>query len=182
MSEQSFSAGERKALCSFVRAVIDSELNGKAAPELPGDIPALGEKGSCFVTLKKSGDLRGCIGNIEPFETLGDNLRRNALNAAFHDPRFKPVSAAEFSGIDLEISIMFPPIAIKSPEEFVPGEHGIIFSLFGQRALFLPQVATEQGWDRETTLNYLAQKAGFAGNAWKSRDARFFIFRTESFC
>ena len=181
MESTGFSEAEKKQLCSFARAVISAELDGTAKPELPEGIRALDETGSCFVTLKIAGELRGCIGNIEAFETLGANLRRNALNAAFRDPRFPKLTAAEFPRTDLEISVLFPPEPIKSPEEFIPGEHGIIFSLFGQRALFLPQVATEQGWDRETTLNYLAMKAGFAGNAWKSRDSRFFIFKTEVF-
>jgi len=175
------SPAEGRALCIFARAVIGAELAGTAPPALPENIPALDAPGSCFVTLQLDGELRGCIGSVEPFETLGANLRRNALNAAFGDPRFQPLSADEFPRTELELSIMGPPEPIPGPEHFVPGEHGIILSLFGRRALFLPQVATEQGWDRETTLDFLARKAGFQSNAWKSKDAAFFVFKTEIF-
>ncbi|MBR2373226.1 MAG: AmmeMemoRadiSam system protein A [Lentisphaeria bacterium] len=181
MPEIALSAAEKKELCKFALSVIGAELSHSPAPALPENIAALKEISSCFVTLKINGELRGCIGNIEPFETLGENLRRNALNAAFHDPRFNKLTAAEFPETELEISIMFPPEPIKTPEEFIPGEHGIIFSLFGRRALFLPQVAVEQGWDRETTLNFLSVKAGFQSNAWKSRDSKFYIFKSEVF-
>lgn len=178
MESKLFSESEQQQLLIFVRAVIGAELAGSAVPETP-DIPALNANGSCFVTLHLKGQLRGCIGNIEAFEALGDNLRRNALNAAFSDPRFTPLTEEEFKNTELEISVLTPAEPIGSPEEFIPGEHGIIFSLFGRRSVFLPQVAEEQGWDRETTLDFLARKAGFPGNAWKSRDARFFIFRAE---
>lgn len=178
MSRQLFSETEQKRLLEFARSVISAQLTGAASPETP-DIPGLENEGSCFVTLHLKGELRGCIGNIEAFEALGENIRHNALNAAFKDPRFPAVSAEEFKETDLEISILTPAEAISSPEEFCPGEHGIILSLFGRRSVFLPQVAAEQGWDRETTLDFLARKAGFPGNAWKSKDARFFIFRSE---
>ena len=175
------SPAEGRTLCDFARAVIGAALARTAPPPLPEGIPALRAPGSCFVTLHLNRELRGCIGSVEPFEPLGENLRRNALNAAFHDPRFAPLSADEFPLTELELSVMGPPEPIPGPEAFIPGEHGIILSLFGHRALFLPQVATEQGWDRETTLDFLARKAGFAGNAWRSRDARFFVFKTEIF-
>ncbi len=181
MPEFPISPAEGRALCIFARAVIGAELAGTAPPALPENIPALDAPGSCFVTLQLNGGLRGCIGSVEPFETLGANLRRNALNAAFGDPRFQPLSADEFPRTELELSIMGPPEPIPGPEHFIPGEHGIILSLFGRRALFLPQVATEQGWDRETTLDFLARKAGFQSNAWKSKDAAFFVFKTEIF-
>ena len=181
MPEFPISPAEGKTLCIFARAVIGAELAGATPPELPENIPALSRPGSCFVTLQLNGQLRGCIGSVEPFETLGKNLRRNALNAAFNDPRFQPLTADEFPRTELELSIMGPPEPIPGPEHFIPGEHGIILSLFGRRALFLPQVATEQGWDRETTLDFLARKAGFQSNAWKSRDAAFSVFKTEIF-
>ena len=81
--------------------------------------------------------------------------------------------------MEIEVSLLTPAEPISSLDEFVIGEHGIIFSLFGRRSVFLPQVPTEQGWDKETTLDFLSRKAGFAGNAWKSRDARFSVFKTE---
>lgn len=173
-----FNASEQKEILAFVRGVIEAELFKSVPPETP-DLPGLSRIGSCFVTLHLNKELRGCIGHIEGFEALGENLRNNALNAAFKDPRFRPLTAEEFPRVEFEVSILTPAEPINSPEEFIPGEHGIILSLFGRRSLFLPQVAAEQGWDRETTLDFLSRKAGFPGNAWKSRDAKFFIFRAE---
>lgn len=181
MPSASLSAAEGGRLCDFARAVIGAELNGSAPPPLPEGIPAAGEVGSCFVTLYLSGKLRGCIGSVEAFEPLGENVRRNALNAAFRDPRFPPLAADEFEAAELELSVMGAPEAIASAEEFVPGKHGIILSLAGRRALFLPQVAAEQGWNRETTLDFLARKAGFDDDAWRRCDAQLFTFKTEAF-
>lgn len=173
-----FTAAEQKQILDFVRDVISARLERKALPAIP-NIPQLQEMGSCFVTLHLNGELRGCIGNIEAFEALGENLRSNACNAAFKDPRFKPLTEEEFKAVEVEVSLLTPSEPIASAEEFVPGEHGITFSLFGRRSVFLPQVPVEQNWDRETTLNYLALKAGFSTNAWKSADARFSVFKSE---
>ena len=178
MSGKLFSESEQQQIVIFARAVIGAELARTTAPAMP-ELPGLSSIGSCFVTLQLNGALRGCIGNIEAFETLGENLRRNALNAAFNDPRFPALTQAEFDKVEIEVSLLTPAEPISSLDEFVIGEHGIIFSLFGRRSVFLPQVPTEQGWDKETTLDFLSRKAGYAGNAWKSRDARFSVFKTE---
>ncbi len=174
-----FTATERRELLDFVRSVIASRFGGET-PAVP-EIPRLRENGSCFVTLHLGGELRGCIGSIEAFELLGQSLRRNALNAAFEDPRFPPLAADELPEITLEISVLTPLNEISSPEEFVVGRDGIIMRLHNRGAVFLPQVAPEQGWDRETTLSYLARKAGLPGNAWRDPGARFFTFQAEVF-
>jgi len=115
---------------------------------------------SVFVTLKKDGDLRGCIGHIRPIQPLWRDIRDNAIAAAVHDPRFSPVTAAELARLHLEISVLTPPRAVPRAEDFIVGKHGVILSLYGRSAVFLPQVAPEQGWDRATTLSHLANKAG----------------------
>ncbi|MDD3886426.1 MAG: AmmeMemoRadiSam system protein A [Victivallaceae bacterium] len=179
--EKMFSPGEERDILAFVRAVIAAEFaNGVNSPAVP-EIAQLAEKGACFVTIKEMGDLRGCIGNLEAFELLGENLRRNAINAAFSDPRFPPLDPGEFEEISIEISILTPPRRIASLDEFELGRDGIILECRGRGAVFLPQVAPEQGWDKPTTLDYLSRKAGLAEEAWRGADAVFSTFRAVVF-
>ncbi|MEA4862144.1 MAG: AmmeMemoRadiSam system protein A [Victivallaceae bacterium] len=179
--ENRFSASERNEILRYVRGVIGHKLAGLPV-EPPPEIDKLHARGGCFVTLNSaSGELRGCIGTIDSPEPLGDNLRRNALNAAIHDPRFAPVAPDELPSLTIEVSILTSPTGIGSPEEFVVGRHGIILELGQFHAVFLPQVAPEQGWNRETTLRYLSRKAGLPADAWKHPQARFSVFEAEVF-
>jgi len=179
--ESRFSASERNEVLCYVRNVIGRKL-ADLRPDPPPDIDKLRDRGGCFVTLNTaSGELRGCIGTIVSPEPLGDNLRRNALNAAFHDPRFFPVAPCELPKLSIEVSILSGPSRIPAVEDFIVGAQGIIFELGQYHAVFLPQVATEQGWDRETTLNHLARKAGLPADAWRHPQARFSIFEAEVF-
>ncbi len=165
----------------FVREVIAAEFAGSPDPAMP-EIPELRKTGACFVTLHGSaGELRGCIGNLQAFENLGDNLRHNALNAAFRDPRFPPLDPEELSEITLEVSILSSPEPIRTIQEFEIGRHGIILQRSGRSAVFLPQVAPEQGWNRSQTLTYLARKAGLPDDAWQYADAKFFVFTATVF-
>ena len=92
--EQYYTDRERRAMLSFVRQTIGAELGISPKPHVPDIDGKLHEQRSCFVTLHTAdGNLRGCIGSIAPFESLGENLRRHAINAAFHDPRFAPLDA-----------------------------------------------------------------------------------------
>ena len=143
----------------------------------------LREKASCFVTLHTAdGGLRGCIGAMEAYEPLVENVVHNAINSAFRDPRFMPVSSlSELEGLVVEISVLTPPEDVDGPDKFVVGEHGVIMFCAGRSAVFLPQVAPEQGWDRETTLSHLSMKAGLSPDAWRSPDARFKVFRAIVF-
>ncbi len=178
--EQEFTSAEQRAILGFVRGVISAAAGGGQEPEEP-DIPRLREPGSCFVSLHESGELRGCIGSLEAFEPLGENLRRNAENAAFSDPRFPPLERDELNFVTLEVSVLTPPENIAAPEEFIPGRDGIIISCRGRRAVFLPQVAPEQGWSREETLCHLALKAGLPPEAWRESGTMFQIFQAEVF-
>lgn len=180
MERQAFTPEERRQLLRFVREVIECDLAG-AEPPAPPELPRLAETGACFVTLEEDGDLRGCIGNIEAFEPLGENLLRNAVNASRSDPRFPPVEAEELPYISIELSILTPASPIASEEEFRIGQDGIILRAAGRGAVFLPQVAPEQHWDRETTLRYLSRKAGLPDDAWRRPDARLFTFQAEVF-
>jgi len=183
MKAFTFDLEEKRILLRFAREVIAAKLRHQAPPPVPDNIPLLAEQGACFVTLHTAdGNLRGCIGNINAIEALGENISHNAENAAFNDPRFQRVgSLAELESLVVEISVLTPMAEIDSPEKFEVGKHGIVMMLHGRSAVFLPQVAPEQGWDRATTLEYLGMKAGLPRDAWKDSRARFFVFEAIVF-
>ena len=177
MTEMIFSQEEKREILTFIRNTIAAKFenaNVKALGEMGGK---MAEQGSCFVTLHKSnGALRGCIGNIVAHEALSDNIAHNAINSAFGDPRFPQLAAEELSDLEIEISVLTPVLPIAAPEDFIVGEHGIILQCRGRSAVFLPQVAPEQGWDREDTLTNLCYKAGLPFRAWQSEDAKLSVF------
>ena len=139
-----------------------------------------------FVTLnhegKKPADpgrLRACMGVIEARQPLDQAVVQAAVWAA-QDPRFPKLQADELDGLDVEVSILSPSHPVPGPEAIDIGTHGIILSKGRHRALFLPQVATEQGWDLETTLDHLARKAGMPTDGWR-RGAQFEVFTAQVF-
>ena len=184
MGTDCYSSAERRLLLSLARDAIAAGISGRR-PTMPEDLPsALLEQRSCFVSLhvRAGGHLRGCIGSLAAHEPLALNVAGNAHNAAFEDPRFPAVSSLEeLAGLEIEISVLTPARPIASPAEFEVGRHGIILRVAGRSAVFLPQVAPEQGWDRETTLVHLGLKAGLAPNAWQRPDARFLVFEAIVF-
>lgn len=139
--------------------------------------PKLKAHTATFVTLKIRGDLRGCIGSLAPVEPLYLSVHRNAVNAAMHDPRFSPVQSAELPDITVDVSILSPIRDIPNLDAFKLGQHGIILGKGAARAVFLPEVATEQGWTKEETLSYLSQKAGLSADAWRE-GAKFQVFES----
>lgn len=139
---------------------------------------SLKQSRGAFVTLKRGEDLRGCIGYIEPIKPLYEAVVENAVNAALRDHRFRPITPAEIEGLELEVSVLSPVKPIDSYQGFIVGEHGVTLSKSGHRAVFLPNVATEQGWNREQTLTQLALKAGLPGDAWRE-NARFEVFTAQ---
>ena len=167
------------------RALAQAVSKGRETP-MPSDEPAakdapFNERFGVFVTLHDaSGDLRGCIGNILPVATLAEGLWGRAQDAALNDPRFDPVTPAELSSLSIEISVLSRPVPVASPNDIEIGKHGILLKKRGRSAVFLPQVAPEQGWNLETTLNHLALKAGLAPGAWRE-GASFEVFEAEVF-
>lgn len=156
----------------------------RLADERELQVPETGifrEKRACFVTLHRLKNLRGCIGHILPVEELWKSIRSNAVSAALNDHRFRPVAASELSSIDLDISVLTLPRDIRDYTHFKAGPHGILMELRGRRAVFLPQVAPEQGWDEAATLTHLSMKAGLAPDAWRDPAARFQIFEAQVF-
>jgi AmmeMemoRadiSam system protein A len=176
---KSYTAEQKKFLLELVRNTIKDKLEGVSEFSTTTDAPEwLKIKQSCFVTLHtKDGQLRGCIGNMVAFEPLYDNIIHNAINSAFKDPRFMPLSSMkEFDGLKIEISILTPMIKVNSYKEIIPGKHGIHLTYNGYSSVFLPQVAPEQGWTLEETLTHLSMKAGLNPDTWKLPEAKFEIF------
>jgi AmmeMemoRadiSam system protein A len=170
-------------LLRIARESIDGELDGRprrievAAYDEPLQRPA-----GAFVTLKtREGRLRGCIGSIVPVSPLCQAVSTSALNAAFRDPRFHPLSAVEWPGIGLEISVMGPILRVNDVDEIVCGLDGLIVSHGHRAGLLLPQVAVEYGWDRNTFLSQTCTKAGLEPDAWRSAVVRIDRFRAHVF-
>jgi AmmeMemoRadiSam system protein B/AmmeMemoRadiSam system protein A len=140
----------------------------------------LKEPSGAFVTLKEDGQLRGCIGYILPRKPLYEAVLENGFNAARNDRRFTPVRTEELGNLEVEVSVLSEPRPIDSYDQFQVGEQGVILSKDGHQAVFLPEVAPEQGWTREDTLSHLAQKAGLAPDAWRD-GASFEVFTSDKY-
>lgn len=173
---------QRQRLLKLARAAIGYYLDkGKVLPIEESD-PALRRELGVFVTLHKRGRLRGCIGNIVGQKPLYLGARDMAVAAAVQDPRFSPLSAKELADIDIEISVLSPLREIGNPDEIVLGRHGVLVKDGLRSGVYLPQVATETGWDKERFMNSLcADKAGMAADAWKTGRCKIFVFTAEVF-
>jgi AmmeMemoRadiSam system protein A len=177
--------GERAYLLKLARDTIKNLLQGKGIEQIKADDESLSstlkEKRGVFVTLHKAHhELRGCIGYILPMLPLWQAVIENARNAAFRDPRFSPLNKNELDEIEIEISVLSVPAGIKDISEFRVGIDGIILKKGFHQAVFLPQVAPEQGWDAETTLKYLSMKAGLSPDAWRD-GTTFETFQADVF-
>lgn len=176
------SVESRRQLLALARGTLEAHFRGEPAPRLPSDrSEAFGEPRALFVTLRKGEALRGCIGTLAPEGDLSRTVPRFALRAAFEDPRFPGLAADELPKCTLEISVLTPPRPLDDPEEIVIGRDGLILEVGGCRALLLPQVATEWGFDRPTFLGELSRKAGLPPDAWRQPDARLWSFQAEVF-
>jgi len=182
-SESIFSSNEQRFLLRFVRDVINTRLRHEEMP-MPTDAedtPVFQEKRGVFVTLKKNGQLRGCIGYPLPHKKLIEAVYDNALAAAFQDPRFPPLQSEELDEIHIEISVLSVPQKIVSPEEVMVGRDGIIISTSTNKGLLLPQVPLEQGWNRQQYLDYGCLKAGLPRDYWRSHPVRIETFQAQVF-
>jgi len=175
---------DKKQLLSLAWESIIYALEKRQVPEA-SDLgvtisDAMREPRAAFVTLKKNSQLRGCIGDIFPQRPLYKSVLINAINAGFRDRRFSPVTKAECNDITIEISALTAPEPIASPDEIRIGTDGVVLSKDGHSAVFLPQVAPEQGWDVNQMLTRLSLKAGLPEDAWKE-GANFLAFQAIVF-
>ncbi|HYI09439.1 MAG TPA: AmmeMemoRadiSam system protein A [Thermoanaerobaculia bacterium] len=174
---------QRTRLLQIAREAISAALDGhRTELDLTTLDAPLRRPAGAFVSLHtNTGDLRGCIGTIQPVAPLGQAVHANAVNAAFRDPRFYPLRKEELANLHIEISVMSPIEPVTSPEEIEVGRDGLIISRGGRAGLLLPQVASELGWDRETFLRQTCMKAGLPPDTWQSADCRIEKFSAEVF-
>jgi AmmeMemoRadiSam system protein B/AmmeMemoRadiSam system protein A len=173
---------QRQQLLELARLTLDGALSAGVLPVPRGYEARLWLHQGAFVTLtqKKSGRLRGCVGTIPPVEPLAQAVGRMAVAAAFNDTRFTPVRREELAGLSIEISALTPPRSIAGPEAIVVGKHGVVLQKGGRSAVYLPQVAPEQGWNRDQMLDHLCEKAGLPSDCWH-QGTRFSVFEAQVF-
>lgn len=170
---------DEKELLAIARSAVEHALKGERwEPEKP-ESPGLLLKRGAFVTLKNKGTLRGCIGNFEPSRPLYLQVAELAVSSALRDPRFafNRITLEELPQIRIDISVLSPMERIGDPLDFTVGTHGIYINYLGARGTFLPQVATEQGWGKETFLRELClNKIGIDADAWKKPECEVYRY------
>lgn len=173
-----FTDAQQRALVGIARDAVRDSVTGRATGvPFAGDLP---DASGAFVTLKKHGALRGCMGTLECRRPLAEEVARVAVCAAREDPRFAPVSPDELDDLEVEVSVLGPlePIDPLDPGAIVIGRHGLVVEQGPRRGLLLPQVATERNMDRETFLAHTCAKAGLPPDAWRN-GARVYRFAAD---
>lgn len=176
----SLSEGERQDLLRLaLQAVTEAVSRGQVLADIPsGGI--FSQRRGVFVTLHVGKRLRGCIGVVEPEEPLGDSVVSCAASAALQDSRFPALRSDELSDLQVEISLLSPPLPIR-PEEIEVGRHGLLISRGRQRGLLLPQVAVEHHFSAEQFLAETCRKAQLPPDAWRDADTNICGFTCEIF-
>lgn len=174
-------AEDKKSLLDIARTTITKAVNHEPVPESDPVSGATAECCGAFVTIKRCGKLRGCIGLIESARPLVETVSEMAAAAALRDPRFDPVTPGEVDELEIEISVMSPVSVVKDIDEIAVGRDGLIVRRGGLQGLLLPQVATEYGWDRETFLAHTCRKAGLPPDAWKQEGTEIRFFSADVF-
>ncbi|HEX7492457.1 MAG TPA: AmmeMemoRadiSam system protein A [Candidatus Limnocylindrales bacterium] len=177
-----FERSDQVRLLAIARRSIETAVglpasSDKAESPVP---PALAVPAAAFVTIHERGELRGCIGLMRFEAPLWLNVRDAARAAGLDDPRFLPVAETELPRLELEISVLDPPVKIARPAEFEVGRHGIVVERGGHRALLLPQVAGEMGWNETQMLDAVCRKANLPHDAWREPTTNLSVF--ESVC
>ena len=170
-------------LLNIAKETVEAKILGKSLTEYEIKDERLNWQEGAFVTLKIRGELRGCIGQIIPSsKPLWQVVRDMAVSASTEDPRFPPVSKSELDKLEYEVSVLSAPERVDDWQKIELGKHGVIVKQGYQSGVFLPQVATETGWDKETFLSELcSQKAGLAPNCYKDSNTEIQIFTAQVF-
>jgi len=174
------SEADRNSIIDLARKTILAAASGEELPAVP-DGEVFRRDGGAFVTIKKNGALRGCIGHFTGTGSLGKTIIEMSASAAARDPRFSPVGPEEVDDLEIDISLLSPMIPA-NPEDVIPGEHGIYIKYGFRSGTLLPQVAAEAGWDRETFLTHTCIKAGLPTDCWKRDGVQIFTYNAEVFC
>lgn len=185
---QPLTGAEKQILLRLAREVIERAVNQKPLPTLKLEdyTPALVENGASFVTLTEDGELRGCIGALEPYQPLVQDVCEHAAAAALEDYRFQPVTPREVLRLKIEISRLTPPLPFNytKPEELLAGlrphTDGVIVRDGTRRATFLPQV-WEKLPDPQSFLENLCEKMGASYNLWQRKPLQVFTYQVEEF-
>ncbi len=185
---QPLTDGEKQTLLKIARESLEAAVRGNKLPPL--DLTSLSaplrEHGASFVTLTIHGELRGCIGALEAYQPLAEDVREHAIAAALQDPRFPPVQPNELKQIHVEVSRLTAPVPLEydSPEELparlTPHVDGVILRDGFRRATFLPQV-WQQIPNPEAFLNHLCAKMGAPQNLWRNTKLQVHVYRVEEF-
>ena len=174
---------DRKELIALARAAVESAVRRQSPPKPQRTDGVLGQKRGCFVTLTNHGDLRGCIGTFQPDLPLAELIVEMG-RAAARDPRFTmhPITPAELDQLTVEVSVLSPLELTRQPEKLEVGKHGIYVTAGHRSGCFLPEVATDQGWNAEQFLSYCcSHKAHLPSDAWRMADAKVYLFTSEKF-
>jgi hypothetical protein len=188
MSLEPLSPAERSLLLKLARQALEAGVRGEVLPplDLQSLPPALRQPGASFVTLTRQGKLRGCVGALEPYQPLAEDVREHAIAAALQDYRFPPVQPAELPEIKIEISRLTLPqeLDYTSPEDLLarlrPGVDGVTLIDGRLRATFLPQV-WEKLPDAPTFLDHLCYKMGAPEDLWRRKKLRVQTYQVEEF-
>ncbi|MFH1400160.1 MAG: AmmeMemoRadiSam system protein A [Nanoarchaeota archaeon] len=170
-------------LLELARAAIESQFTEEEV-DINGYLH-ISEKQGVFVTLKKHGALRGCMGITQPIYPIYQACIEAATSAAFEDPRFPALTELELDDIRIDLSLLSlaEAIQVDDAEDLSSlikiGKHGLMLKHKNRSALLLPEVATEQDWTAQQFLNHLAQKAGLPFQAWQDKSAKVFRFQTQ---
>jgi AmmeMemoRadiSam system protein A len=171
---------DQKKILTYVRELLKARLTHGPEPKLDLGREFLEQKRGIFVTLKLHGRLRGCIGHILGDEPVKKNIWRMTLAAAFEDRRFPPLTLDELEGLKIHISLLTEPVPVKSYKDIRTGTDGIIVSYGWKKGVYLPEVATETGWDAKTFFESCAmEKAGLLEQ--ELPEAAIEVFQTEGF-
>ncbi len=188
MTDENLTQQEKQTLLRLARAALEAGVCRKPLPALdPAALTeALTADGASFVTLTVHGDLRGCIGALEPYQSLAADVREHAVAAALEDYRFPPVQEGELEDIAIEVSRLTAPkpLEYSGPDDLLaklrPGVDGVVLRDGFRRATFLPQV-WEKVPDKEDFLSQLCWKMGAAGDAWRKKHLDVLIYQVEEF-
>ncbi|OGI11017.1 MAG: hypothetical protein A2Y40_00020 [Candidatus Margulisbacteria bacterium GWF2_35_9] len=173
--EFTLNKAEQTYCLNIARDAIQCKLNNFLIPPLSDLYPNLQKVQGIFVTLTLAGRLRGCIGNIIGQHPLHIGIQKMALQAAFHDPRFIPLSVNEFNNIHIEISVLSPLFDINY-KDVVLGKHGLLITYNYSSGVFLPQVPIEQNWSETEYLEGLCNKAGLPKKSYLNEDCKLQAF------
>ncbi|MFW6061736.1 MAG: AmmeMemoRadiSam system protein A [Planctomycetota bacterium] len=179
----SLTTDEKKTLLQLARGGVAARVAGRPLPRVDTPEGVLAERRGCFVTLRNSGDLRGCIGTFRPESPLAEQIVQMGMAAA-SDPRFlyNAISSAELGQLTVEVSVLTPLEETDQPEKLRPGVDGVYLLGNGRGGCFLPEVASEAGWGAEDLLDQCCtMKAGLPRGAWKRPDVKVYLFQSENF-